>query len=38
MAEQEVPGWRPVALKVIMPGLDTERVIARFEAEPQAWR
>jgi len=36
MAEQESPVHRRVALKVIKPGMDTERVIARFEAERQA--
>ncbi len=35
MAEQEVPVRRRVALKVIKLGMDTERVIARFEAERQ---
>ena len=36
LAEQEEPVRRQVALKVIKPGLDTKRVIARFEAERQA--
>jgi serine/threonine protein kinase/tetratricopeptide (TPR) repeat protein len=36
MAEQESPVRRRVALKIIKPGLDTARVIARFEAERQA--
>jgi serine/threonine protein kinase/Tfp pilus assembly protein PilF len=36
MAEQEEPVRRRVALKVIKPGMDTESVIARFEAERQA--
>ncbi|WP_165231824.1 protein kinase domain-containing protein [Aquisphaera insulae] len=36
MAEQQSPVRRMVALKVIKPGLDTRRVIARFEAERQA--
>ena len=36
MAEQEMPVRRRVALKVIKPGMDTEQVIARFEAERQA--
>jgi serine/threonine protein kinase len=36
MAEQEDPVRRPVALKVIKPGMDTRSVIARFEAERQA--
>jgi serine/threonine protein kinase len=35
-ALQEAPIRRMVALKVIKPGLDTARVIARFEAERQA--
>jgi WD40 repeat protein/serine/threonine protein kinase len=36
MAEQEEPVKRRVALKVIKLGMDTESVIARFEAERQA--
>src|SRR5262249_6932403 len=36
LAEQEAPVRRRVALKVIRPGLDTDQVIARFEAERQA--
>ncbi len=36
MAEQEQPVRRRVALKVIKLGMDTRRVIARFEAERQA--
>src|SRR6266481_7171473 len=36
MAEQEEPVRRKVALKVIKLGMDTKRVIARFEAERQA--
>jgi serine/threonine protein kinase len=36
MAEQEEPVRRRVALKVIRLGMDTESVIARFEAERQA--
>ena len=36
MAEQERPIRRKVALKVIKPGMDTDQVIARFEAERQA--
>jgi serine/threonine protein kinase len=36
MAEQSEPVRRVVALKVIKPGMDTRRVIARFEAERQA--
>jgi serine/threonine protein kinase/tetratricopeptide (TPR) repeat protein len=36
MAEQEEPVRRRVALKIIKLGMDTNRVIARFEAERQA--
>jgi len=36
LAEQEQPIKRHVALKVIKPGMDSKRVIARFEAERQA--
>src|SRR5262249_17144859 len=36
VAEQTRPVRRRVALKVIKPGMDTRRVIARFEAERQA--
>ena len=36
MAEQEQPVRRRVALKIIKLGMDTENVIARFEAERQA--
>ena len=36
MAEQKEPTRRRVALKVIKPGMDTEEVVARFEAERQA--
>ena len=36
LAEQAQPIKRPVALKVIKPGMDSARVIARFEAERQA--
>ncbi|MCI0699873.1 MAG: serine/threonine-protein kinase [Planctomycetia bacterium] len=36
MAEQEQPVRRRVALKIIKAGMDSERVIARFEAERQA--
>lgn len=35
-AEQTAPVQRIVALKVIKPGIDTRRVLARFEAERQA--
>jgi len=37
LAEQERPLRRRVALKLIKPGMDTKQVIARFEAERQAW-
>src|SRR5882672_4118179 len=37
MAEQEESVHRLVALKVIKAGMDTKSVIARFEAERQAW-
>jgi len=36
LAEQQEPIRRKVALKVIKPGMDSRRVIARFEAERQA--
>src|ERR1041385_4878059 len=36
MAEQEEPVRRRVALKIIKPGMDTNNVMARFEAERQA--
>ncbi len=36
LAQQEEPIKRQVALKVIKPGMDSKRVIARFEAERQA--
>ena len=36
MAEQIRPVRRHVALKIIKPGLDTQSVVARFEAERQA--
>nr|WP_246417923.1 serine/threonine-protein kinase [Haloferula luteola] len=36
LAEQVKPVRRKVALKIIRPGMDTDRVIARFEAERQA--
>ena len=36
LAEQEKPIRRQLALKVIKPGMDSKRVIARFEAERQA--
>ena len=36
MAEQDRPVRRRVALKIINPGMDSNQVIARFEAERQA--
>jgi serine/threonine protein kinase/pimeloyl-ACP methyl ester carboxylesterase len=36
MAEQSQPLQRTVAVKIIKPGMDTRRVITRFEAERQA--
>src|SRR5262249_46020693 len=36
VAEQQRPVRRKVALKVIKPGMDTQQVVARFEAERQA--
>jgi non-specific serine/threonine protein kinase/serine/threonine-protein kinase len=36
MAEQREPMQRKVALKIIKAGMDTRRVVARFEAERQA--
>jgi len=36
LAEQQEPIRRRVALKVIKPGMDSKRVIARFDAERQA--
>ncbi len=36
LAEQRHPIRRQVALKVIKPGMDSKRVLARFEAEQQA--
>ena len=36
MAEQSKPIARMVALKIIKPGMDTQQVVARFEAERQA--
>src|SRR5262249_31949718 len=36
MAEQEHPVRRRVAFKIIKPGMDSEQVVARFEAERQA--
>jgi serine/threonine protein kinase len=36
LAEQEKPVRRRVALKIIKPGMDTQQVVGRFEAERQA--
>jgi hypothetical protein len=36
MAEQQEPVRRMVALKIIRPGMDSDAVVARFEAERQA--
>jgi eukaryotic-like serine/threonine-protein kinase len=36
MAEQTEPVKRKVALKIIKPGMDTQQVVTRFEAERQA--
>jgi serine/threonine protein kinase len=36
LAEQQEPVRRKVALKIIRPGMDTENVVARFEAERQS--
>jgi WD40 repeat protein len=36
LAEQKEPVRRKVALKIIKPGMDSQQVIARFEAEKQA--
>lgn len=36
LAEQQRPVKRQVALKVIKPGMDSKRVLTRFEAEQQA--
>jgi len=36
MAQQSTPFKRRVALKIIKPGMDTQQVVARFEAERQA--
>src|SRR5262249_49486336 len=36
LAEQSQPVKREVALKIIKPGMDSDRVVARFEAERQA--
>lgn len=36
-AEQIAPVKRGVAVKVLKPGMDTARIIARFESERQRW-
>ena len=36
LAEQEYPIRRQVAVKVIKPGMDSKRVVSRFESERQA--
>src|SRR5271170_7897027 len=36
MADQQAPVRRRVALKIVKPGMDTRRVLARFKAELQA--
>ena len=36
LAEQKYPIKRQVALKILKPGMDSKRVVARFEAERQA--
>ena len=36
LAEQQEPVHRKVALKIIRLGMDTERIIARFDMERQA--
>ncbi|MEJ2705338.1 MAG: hypothetical protein P8Z79_23105, partial [Sedimentisphaerales bacterium] len=36
LAQQHHPMKRQVAVKIIKPGMDSKRVIARFEAERQA--
>jgi serine/threonine protein kinase/Tfp pilus assembly protein PilF len=36
LAEQQRPIKRQIALKVVKPGMDSKRVVARFEAERQA--
>jgi serine/threonine protein kinase len=36
LAEQKRPVRRKVTLKIIKPGMDTEQVVTRFEAERQA--
>src|SRR6476660_899832 len=36
VAEQQEPVRRKVALKIIKPGMDSQQVITRFEAERQA--
>jgi len=36
LAQQHQPVKRQVAVKIIKPGMDSKRIIARFEAERQA--
>ncbi len=36
LAQQLTPVRRPVALKILKPGMDTRQVVARFDAERQA--
>lgn len=36
LAQQEKPIKRKIAIKVIIPGMDTQEVLARFESEQQA--
>src|SRR5436853_7270128 len=36
LAEQQSPLRRTIALKILKPGMDSQQVIARFEAERQA--
>jgi len=38
VAEQREPVKRRVALKILKLGMDTRRVVTRFEAERQAWQ
>ena len=37
MAQQEKPVRRRVAVKIIKPGMDSEQVLTRFDAEPRHW-
>jgi hypothetical protein len=36
LAEQSQPVQRTVAIKIVKPGMDSRRILARFEAELQA--